>query len=95
MGLKEDILAQHTFTFPSLSPNSHSHKQPYIRFLMFLTKRADISDEKFHMWWSTVHADLLLSVKEYGGYASRYVQVRFKKLRQHCTHRVEVVGDLT
>lgn len=75
MGLKEEILEHHQFRFPQLSPGNRSNEQPFVRFLIFIKKRPDISDEKFHEWWKTVHADLAVSVADFGGHCSRYVQV--------------------
>ncbi|KAF2034570.1 hypothetical protein EK21DRAFT_56094 [Setomelanomma holmii] len=82
--LKTQILAHHTFTFPSLNPGSGSNQQPYLRFLMFIKKRPDISDEKFHEWWKTVHADLAVAVESFGGHCVRYVQ-----LHQTAEHKKE------
>jgi hypothetical protein len=82
--LKSEILSHHTFTFPSLRPGSGSHQQPYLRFLMFIKKRPDISDEKFHAWWKTVHADLAVAVEGFGGHCMRYVQ-----MHQTAEHRRE------
>lgn len=75
MGLKEEILAHHQFRFQQLSPGNGSNEQPFVRFLIFIKKRPDISDEKFHLWWKTVHADLAVAVAGFGGHCSRYVQV--------------------
>lgn len=83
--LKSSIQAHHTFTFPHLSPGEGSNEQPYIRFLMCIKKRADISDEKFHEWWKTVHADLAVSVSGFGGHCVRYVQ-----LHQTPEHKAEL-----
>jgi hypothetical protein len=83
--LTKELLAHHTFTFPSLSPTTDPNQQPYIRFLMFIKKRPDITDEKFHLWWSTVHADLAVSVAGFGGYCKRYVQ-----LHQTAEHKREL-----
>jgi hypothetical protein len=83
--LTKELLAHHTFTFPSLSPTTDSNQQPYIRFLMFIKKRPNISDEKFHAWWKTVHADLAVSVAGFGGYSMRYVQ-----LHQTAEHKREL-----
>lgn len=66
----------HDFKFSELRPNAGSNKQPYIRFLIFFRKRADISQEKFHTWWRSVHADLAIAVAGFGGHCMRYVQVR-------------------
>ena len=73
--LKQELLAHHAFKFPSLTPGAGSNQQPYIRFLMFIKKRPDISDEKFHEWWKTVHADLAVAVAGFGGHCMRYVQM--------------------
>jgi hypothetical protein len=86
--IKQEILAHHTFTFPSLYPGAGSSQQPYIRFSIFIRKRPDISDEKFHEWWKTVHADLALSVAGFGGHCIRYVQLhqtaeQKKELEKH------------
>lgn len=75
MGIKEDILASHNFTFSELSPGNGSNEQPYVKFLMFIKKKPGISDEKFHEWWKTVHADLALTVENMGGVCLRYEQV--------------------
>lgn len=83
--LKAELLAHHTFTFPSLSPGAGSNEQPYIRLLMFVKKRPDVSDEKFHEWWKTIHADLAVSVAGFGGHCKRYVQ-----LHQTPEHREEL-----
>ncbi|KAF1845894.1 uncharacterized protein K460DRAFT_116931 [Cucurbitaria berberidis CBS 394.84] len=85
MSLKEEILAHHKFTFPHLSPGAGSNEQPYIKFLMFVKKRPDISDEKFHEWWKTVHADLAVTVAGFGGHCARYVQ-----LHQTPEHKAEL-----
>jgi hypothetical protein len=65
----------HPFTFSELRPSAGSNKQAYIRFLIFITKRPDIPQEKFHAWWRSVHADLAVSVENFGGHCSRYVQL--------------------
>jgi hypothetical protein len=83
--LKDELLAHHTFTFPTLKPDTGSNEQPYIRFLMFIKKRPDISDDKFHEWWKTVHADLAVTVTDFGGHCMRYVQ-----LHQTAEHRQEL-----
>ena len=85
MSLKQEILAHHTFTFPHLSPGEGSNEQPYVKFLLFVKKRPDISDEKFHEWWKTVHADLAVQVAGFGGHCKRYVQ-----LHQTPEHRAEL-----
>jgi hypothetical protein len=73
--LKDELLAHHSFTFNTLAPGAGSNQQPYIRFLMFIKKRPDISEEKFHEWWKTVHADLAVTVAGFGGHCMRYVQL--------------------
>ncbi|OAL49156.1 hypothetical protein IQ07DRAFT_72041 [Pyrenochaeta sp. DS3sAY3a] len=73
MGLKEEILAHHQFQFQQLSPGKGSNEQPFVRFLIFIKKRPDISDEKFHLWWKSVHADLAVAVAGFGGHCSRYL----------------------
>ncbi|KAH7356149.1 EthD domain-containing protein [Pyrenochaeta sp. MPI-SDFR-AT-0127] len=83
--MKSEILAHHAFAFSHLSPGEGSNEQPYIRFLMFIKKRADISDQRFHEWWKTVHADLAVSVAGFGGHCKRYVQ-----LHQTPEHRAEL-----
>jgi hypothetical protein len=65
----------HNFKFSELRPSVGSNKQPYVRFLVFITKRPDISQEEFHAWWRSVHADLAVSVESFGGHCSRYVQL--------------------
>ncbi|KAF2683278.1 hypothetical protein K458DRAFT_305375 [Lentithecium fluviatile CBS 122367] len=65
----------HKFRFSSLHPSTGSNKQPYIRFLIFISKRPDISQETFHTWWRSVHADLAVSVAGFGGHCSRYIQL--------------------
>ncbi|KAJ4370419.1 hypothetical protein N0V83_004937 [Neocucurbitaria cava] len=84
MFLKQEIL-NHTFTFPHLAPGEGSNEQPYVRFLLFVKKRPDISDEKFHEWWKTVHADLAVQVAGFGGHCKRYIQ-----LHQTPNHRAEL-----
>ncbi|KAF2255207.1 hypothetical protein BU26DRAFT_152240 [Trematosphaeria pertusa] len=66
---------KHPFTFSELHPSSTSTKQPYTRFLIFIKKRRDVSQETFHAWWRSVHADLAVSVAGFGGHCSRYVQM--------------------
>ncbi|KAF2645784.1 hypothetical protein P280DRAFT_513670 [Massarina eburnea CBS 473.64] len=65
----------HPFTFAELQPEAGSNRQPYIRFLIFIHKRADISQVKFHQWWRSVHADLAVAVAGFGGHCMRYVQL--------------------
>lgn len=83
--LKSELLSRHSFTFPSLAPGTGSNQQPYIRFLMFIKKRPDISDQKYNEWWKTLHADLAVSVAGFGGHCKRYVQ-----LHQQSEHRAEL-----
>lgn len=83
--LKTEILAHHKFTFPNLGPGEGSNEQPYVRFLMFIKKHPDVSHEKFHEWWKTVHADLAVTVAGFGGHCKRYVQ-----LHQTEEHREEL-----
>ncbi|KAJ4300903.1 hypothetical protein N0V90_002991 [Kalmusia sp. IMI 367209] len=65
---------EHSFTFSELRPENNSNKQPYIRLLIFINKRKDISQERFHAWWRSVHADLAVAVEGFGGHCTRYVQ---------------------
>lgn len=66
---------EHKFTFSELRLAAGSNPQPYVRLLIFFNKRPDVSEEEFHEWWRTVHADLALSVAGFGGHCMRYVQV--------------------
>lgn len=83
--IQEELRAKHTFTFPSLTPGAGSSEQPYVRFLIFIKKRLDISYERFDEWWKTIHADLAVSVAGFGGYCKRYVQ-----LHQRPEHQAEL-----
>ncbi|KAF1965767.1 hypothetical protein BU23DRAFT_488520 [Bimuria novae-zelandiae CBS 107.79] len=65
----------HPFTFPSLCPSTGSNPQPYVRLLIFITKKKDIEDEMFHKWWRSVHADLAIAVEGFGRHCGRYVQM--------------------
>ncbi|KAF2187567.1 hypothetical protein K469DRAFT_661529 [Zopfia rhizophila CBS 207.26] len=65
---------KHPFTFSELRPGTGSNPQPYLRFLNFFNKRPDISEDKFHECWKTVHADLGLAVAGWNGHCMRYVQ---------------------
>jgi hypothetical protein len=67
---------KHPFTFSHLRPGQSSNEQPYLRLLIFITKRPDISDEKFHSWWKSVHADLSVTAPGWNVHVLRYVQVR-------------------
>ncbi|KAF2650237.1 hypothetical protein K491DRAFT_609215 [Lophiostoma macrostomum CBS 122681] len=65
---------KHNFTFSHLRPGQGSNQQPYLRLLIFISKRPDISEETFHEWWKTVHADLSASAPGWGVHVLRYVQ---------------------
>lgn len=70
---------KHPFTFSHLKPGAGSNQQPYYKLLMFITKRPDITDEKFHEWWKTVHADLSTAAPGWGVHVKRYVQLHQTK----------------
>ncbi|KAF2441372.1 hypothetical protein P171DRAFT_447207 [Karstenula rhodostoma CBS 690.94] len=57
----------HVFAFPLLRPETGSNKQPYLRLLIFINKKKAISQEAFHVWWRSVHADLAVAVEGFGG----------------------------
>ena len=65
----------HKFNFDHLAPEKGSNKQPYLRLLMFFKRLPHVSEEQFHQWWQTVHADLTVSAKDFNVYILRYVQV--------------------
>ncbi|KAF2401563.1 hypothetical protein EJ06DRAFT_475828 [Trichodelitschia bisporula] len=67
-------MESHTFNFEHLKPGKGSNEQPYLRLLMFFHKLPHITEEQFHEWWKTVHADLTVSAKDFGVYIQRYVQ---------------------
>ncbi|KAK3197352.1 hypothetical protein GRF29_1536g1470096, partial [Pseudopithomyces chartarum] len=65
---------KHRFTFSELRPEAGFNRQPYVRLLIFINKRKDIPQEKFHTWWRSVHADLAVAIEGFGGHCTRYVQ---------------------
>ena len=65
---------KYNFTFSQLQRGRGSNQQPYLRLLMFFNKLPDISEEKFHQWWQTVHADLTVSAAGFNVDVLRYVQ---------------------
>lgn len=68
-------MSSHTFNFQHLNHGQGSNEQPYVRMLMFFKKLPSITEEQFHEWWKTVHADLTVSTKDFGVHILRYVQV--------------------
>lgn len=77
--------APHTFTFPALDPHSPSYKRaitPSLRLLLFFKRLPNVSDEHFHAWWSSVHADMSVSSPAFRKYVKR-----FAHLHQTPAHR--------
>jgi hypothetical protein len=69
-------MSSHKFNFDHLDHGKGSNEQPYLKFLMFFKKLPSITDEQFHEWWKTVHADLTVSCLNFNVHILRYVQVR-------------------
>ena len=54
---------------------SSAEKPKYIKVMLYLHKRDDVSDEAFHTHWRTKHVDLAFGNKTFMGKTRRYIQV--------------------
>jgi hypothetical protein len=57
----------HAFAYPELSYEAEPNTQSYVKLAFFFKKLPTVSHEKFFGHWSTVHADLTVSAKDFGG----------------------------
>ena len=55
---------------------SSSEKPKHVRIMLYLKKREDVSDEKFHSHWRTKHVDLAFQNKTFMSKTRRYTQAR-------------------
>jgi hypothetical protein len=68
----------HNYVFSELQPQTFGgefYKQPYFRFLILFKRKEGITEEWFHQYWSSVHADMTMAMKGTGMRLLRYVQV--------------------
>ena len=61
-----------TSTAPKLSEPSDQHAK--IKVMLFLNKRPEVSDEKFHEHWKTNHVEIALGNKTFRSKVKRYSQ---------------------
>jgi hypothetical protein len=69
----------HTYTFEELRPRPYLHSsnvQSYYRFMILFKKNPKVTDDWYNQHWSSVHADLTVSAKNFGIEILHYVQVR-------------------
>lgn len=62
-----------TSTVPKLSGSSDQHSK--IKVMLFLNKRPEVSDEKFHSHWKTTHIEIALENKVFRSKVRRYSQL--------------------
>ncbi|KAF2275914.1 uncharacterized protein EI97DRAFT_458912 [Westerdykella ornata] len=76
---QETYLYNRTYAFKELAPPNPAseqcfNKQAHVRVIILFKRRPDISEDYFHLHWSTVHAELTVAARDFGIHISRYNQ---------------------